>query len=47
MKIKFDVFDVAAPKEFNLPKDHSVSKLDDKIIINEISPAQEKESKNL
>ncbi|XP_057721162.1 guanylate kinase 1 isoform X2 [Arachis stenosperma] len=43
---------VAAPpksalREFNLPLDHSVSKIDDKIIINCISSGLEKESKNL
>ncbi|KAL1351294.1 hypothetical protein HN51_015215 [Arachis hypogaea] len=41
----------ATPKsalgEFNLPLDHSVSKIDDKIIINCISSGLEKESKNL
>ncbi|KAL1351292.1 guanylate kinase 1 isoform X1 [Arachis hypogaea] len=37
----------AALGEFNLPLDHSVSKIDDKIIINCISSGLEKESKNL
>ncbi|MED6184204.1 Guanylate kinase 2 [Stylosanthes scabra] len=37
----------AALREFNLPLDHSVSKIDDKIIINCISSGLEKESKNL
>ncbi|RDX96458.1 Guanylate kinase 2 [Mucuna pruriens] len=36
----------SAPKEINLPRDHSVSKIDDKIIIN-CSSGLEKESKNL
>ncbi|KAG5151323.1 hypothetical protein JHK84_027795 [Glycine max] len=35
------------PKEINLPRDHSVSKIDDKIIISSISSGLEKESKNL
>ncbi|KAI4300771.1 hypothetical protein L6164_034107 [Bauhinia variegata] len=34
-------------RELNIPMDHSVSKVDDKIIINNISPGPEKESKNL
>ena len=37
----------APPKEINLPRDHSVSKIDDKIIISSISSGLEKESKNL
>ncbi|XP_004493515.1 guanylate kinase 2 [Cicer arietinum] len=37
----------AAPREINLPMDHSVSKVDDKIIINCISSELENESKNL
>ncbi|XP_058740401.1 guanylate kinase 2-like isoform X1 [Vicia villosa] len=37
----------AAPREINLPMDHSVSKLDDKIIINCISCGPDKESKSL
>ncbi|BAT96381.1 hypothetical protein LR48_Vigan02g037100 [Vigna angularis] len=37
----------SAPKEINLPRDHSVSKIDDKIIINSTSSKLEKESKNL
>ncbi|ESW17610.1 hypothetical protein PHAVU_007G253800 [Phaseolus vulgaris] len=37
----------SAPKEIDLPRDHSVSKIDDKIIINSTSSILEKESKNL
>ncbi|KAL5124388.1 Guanylate kinase 2 [Glycine soja] len=37
----------SAPKKMNLPRDHSVSKIDDKIIIGCISSGLEKESKNL
>ncbi|KAL2327019.1 hypothetical protein Fmac_020446 [Flemingia macrophylla] len=37
----------SAPKEINLPMDHSVSKIDDKIIINCISSGLEKESNNM
>ncbi|XP_072075842.1 guanylate kinase 2 isoform X4 [Arachis hypogaea] len=37
----------SALRELNLPLDHSVSKIDDKIIINCISSGLEKESKNL
>ncbi|AES81370.1 guanylate kinase 2 isoform X1 [Medicago truncatula] len=36
----------AAPREINLPTDHSVSKIDDKIIISCISSGLDKESKN-
>lgn len=35
-----------APREINLPTDHSVSKIDDKIIISCISSGLDKESKN-
>ncbi|KAK7392881.1 hypothetical protein VNO78_21331 [Psophocarpus tetragonolobus] len=37
----------AAPKEINLPRNHSISKIDDKIIIHCNSSTLEKESKNL
>ncbi|TKY53329.1 Guanylate kinase 2 [Spatholobus suberectus] len=37
----------SASKEINLPRDHSVSKIDDKVIINCTSSGLEKESKNL
>jgi len=50
VKINTDMYksvNPAAPREVNLPTDHSVSKIDDKIIINCISSGLDKESKNL
>ncbi|KAK7355167.1 hypothetical protein VNO80_14415 [Phaseolus coccineus] len=44
----YDVPPKSAPKAIDLPRDHSVSKIDDKIIINSTSSSiLEKESKNL
>jgi guanylate kinase len=37
----------SAPREINIPMDHSVSTIDDKIIINCVSFGLDKESKNL